>query len=242
MGLVLVVAQGDDFLLSGSQSFDRLPKSNVLQPRLVGRVTGGVRELVDDVEGIPVIGKDGLVEGYGFHNSLHGGNHLLTGRTDTGGDLIGSRISVQLCRKLVPRLEGFVGHIPYRAADPHRGGVTQVPPHLPHDHGNGVGGEHDLFINVEVIHRLDQTNAPHLKEIVGVLFSPRKALHDGQNEAQIPRDHVLSGDLISLPYPFHKSLLLFLGEDLQLGGVDSAEDNFAVIHGNSPILLRWDEY
>ena len=73
-----------------------------------------------------------------------------------------------------PGVDGFVGDIPQRAADPYAVVITEISSDLSDDHGNCIGGKFYLKSGVEIIDRFDQADAADLKKVIRIFTAVLK--------------------------------------------------------------------
>lgn len=99
-----------------------------------------------------------------------------------------------------------------------------------HIHRHGIGGKLHIKIGIKVIHGLDETDTPHLKEIVHVLPPIGKALNDAEHQPQIAVDELLPCADVTFLYAKQQRTLFFIGQSLQLSGIDAADFHFIIIH------------
>ena len=85
-------------------------------------------------------------------------------------------------------MDGFVGNIPQRTADPDTAVVPEVAPDFSDDHGYSIGGKFYIQAGIEIIDGFDQTNAANLKQIIHIFIGSGKAPDDTENQTEIPAD------------------------------------------------------
>ena len=144
---------------------------------------------------------DGLVKGDRILNGVHGVGDGLLGQIQRFGDLRDLRLSGVFVDEGFLGPKRLVGDISEGTADPEGVVVSQIAAHLADDHRYGVGGKAHVLAEIEMIRGLDQTDAAHLKEIVGVFAAARETLNDAEDEAQIAVDDGFSGLLIAALRP-----------------------------------------
>ena len=86
-----------------------------------------------------------------------------------------------------------------------------------------MGGEPHRLTDVKVVDGLDKTDAPHLKQIVGVLAPAAEPLDHRQHQpeiAPISRSRAAISPLLGAPEKLHH-LVVF--QDLQPGCIDPAD-------------------
>ena len=137
-----------------------------------------------------------------------------------------------------PGLHGVIGQVPDGPAHPHRGIVPQKPADFPHDHGHTVGGKTHLEGGVKVVDGLDQTDAPHLKQVIQIFAPAGKLLHHAENQAQVALDHLLAGRRIAAAGCQQKFGFLPFVQHRQLRSVHPADLNFSCVHFSQSSLLR----
>ena len=223
--LALEIPQLHDTLLPRGEARHGLAE---LQPADPAVLAVGVAHLIDDVDGIPAIGVDRLLEAQRLHHRFQRRRHLPAGQAGLLGNLLHGRLTAQLLFQLLAGLHGPVGRVPEAAAHPQGVVVPQESPYLADDHRHTVGGESHLLGRVKVVDGLDEADAPHLKEVVHVLAPLRKALHDAEHQPQVALDHALTSRLVPCPRPGEQVALLLLGQDRQLGGVHTAQFHLVV--------------
>ena len=62
-----------------------------------------------------------------------------------------------------------------------------------------VCGKLYLFVRVKIGDGLDEADAAHLKQVVGVFAPLVEALNDGKHQPQVALDELLTGVSVSLP-------------------------------------------
>ena len=92
---------------------------------------------------------------------------------------------------------------------------------------------------VKVVDRLDEPDAPHLKEIVHVLPAPGEFLDHGEDEPQVPADELFPRVLIPGPGLCQKRLRFLAAEPRQARGIDAA-DLYLSLH-EAPIPLCFSD-
>ena len=136
LGLAVVVAQGEDVLLPLPQVREGVPQGQLLQPALVA--AAGVADLVHHQQGVPAVAVDGLIEGDGRGDGVHGLADRREGETQLLCQLLLGGLPAPLRQQLFLALQNPIGRVPHRAADPNRGVVPQIAADLPADHRNEV--------------------------------------------------------------------------------------------------------
>ena len=119
-------------------------------------------------------------------------------------------------------LENLVGRVPHGPGHPHGAVVPEIAADFPHDHGYAVGGKFHVQVDVEVVDGLDEADAPHLEQVVGVLPPIGEPLDHRQHQPQIAGDQLLPGGGVPRLGPPQKLLGLATFQYLQLGGVHPA--------------------
>ena len=109
------------------------------------------------------------------------------------GQLVHVGLPAQLFGQLIPGFQGLVGNIPQAAADPDGVVVPQIPANFADDHGHGIGGKAHVQRGIEIVQRLDEPDAAHLKQIVHVFAPVAEALNNAQHQTQISPDKFLPG-------------------------------------------------
>ena len=113
-------------------------------------------------------------------------------------------------------LQDLIRGIPHRAGHPDRAVVPQVPPNLPHNHGNQIGAWKNVQVHIEIVNSLNEAHTAHLKKIIGIFVAPVKLLDHTEHQAKIPLDQGLPGLFAASPSLLKEHLGLLSGEDRQL--------------------------
>ena len=80
-----------------------------------------------------------------------------------------------------------------------------------------------MLLAVEVVHRLDEPHAAHLKEVVGILAPALEALDHREDQPQVALDELLPGLPVPGPAPAQQRLRLPRLQRPQLRGVHPAD-------------------
>ena len=128
-----------------------------------------------------------------------------------------------LAQEPLTGLQDLIGSVPHTPADPQGAVVPEIAADLPHDHGNAIGREPHRLTDVEVVDGLDKADAPHLKQIVGVLAPAAEPLDHRQHQPEIAPDQPLTGRHIPLLGAPEKLHHLVVFQDLQPGCIDPAD-------------------
>src|SRR5690625_1627010 len=84
------------------------------------------------------------------------------------GDFVDGRGAPPLLREPLPTVGYPKSQFPQTATDSDRVLFPQIAADFPHDDGNRVRGETDGSVYIEPFHRLDESKASHLEQIVRV--------------------------------------------------------------------------
>ena len=114
--------------------------------------------------------------------------------------------------------------------------VPQIPPQLPRNHGNAVGGKLHTLAQIEGVDGLDEADTAHLKEVVHALAAVGKLLHHAQHQAQIAGDQLLPGRLVSAAGALQQRADLRLLQNRQLRRVYAADFDFSL--QKTPLLFK----
>ena len=104
--------------------------------------------------------------------------------------------------------------------------VPQEAPQLPGDHGHAVGGKLHLLVQVKAVHRFDQTDDPHLEQVVHALAPAGELLDHRQHQPEVAGDQLLPGRHVALLRPLYQGSGLRRLQNRQLGGVHTTDLNF----------------
>ena len=200
---------------------DGVLQRQLLQPALIAAVV--VPDLIHDAHGVPAVGVHRLIQRHRGRHGVHGEHHLLTGQLQLLGDLLHRRLPLLLAQEPLTGLQDLIGSVPHTPADPQGAVVPEIAADLPHDHGNAIGGEPHRLTDVKVVDGLDKTDAPHLKQIVGVLAPAAEPLDHRQHQPEIAPDQPLTGRHIPLLGAPEKLHHLVVFQDLQPGCIDPAD-------------------
>ena len=199
LGLSLVEAHHQNAALPGRQAADGVLQGNALDPALVG--AAAVADLVHDAYRVAALRVYGLVQGHRVHDGVHGQHHLLPGDGQLLGQLLHSRLPLTLAQQTLPGLEDLIRRVPQASGHPDGAVVPEIPPDLPHDHGNAVGRKAHRLVDIEVVNGLDEADTAHLEQVVHVLTPAGKSLEHRQHQPQVAPDELLPGGHVSLLGP-----------------------------------------
>ena len=113
-------------------------------------------------------------------------------------------------------LQDLIRSIPHGTRHPDRAVVPQVPPNLPHDHGNQIGAWKNVQVHVEIVNSLNKAHTAYLKKIIRIFVAAVKLLDHTEHQAKIPLDQGLPGLFAASPSLLKEHLGLLSGEDRQL--------------------------
>src|SRR5919107_2000994 len=195
--LALVEAELQDLLLLALEALDRLLEQDpVLQPFYRGLIVG--LKVHDRVPVRLVLAywrvEAGRVvcpsEGQRLRNTLDVGVERL-------GELLERRRTARPDRLVAYCFLRRLAQLLQAAGDPHRPTlVTEVAFDLPEDVRGGVGGELDLPIYIEAVHRLYQAHGGDLDQIVQRFPAARELAGQKLGQRKLFLDHPLAGVLV----------------------------------------------
>ena len=135
-----------------------------------------VTDLIHDIESISSFGIHRLKKAHRALDRIHGiDDHFLV-NADLISDLRDGRLFEMLPHIVFPGVDGFVGNIPQRAADPYAVVIPEISSDLTDDHRNCIGRKLYLKGGIKIIDCFDQADTADLKEIVGVFTAVGEAL------------------------------------------------------------------
>ena len=152
-----------------------------------------VADLIHDVEGVAAVGKDRLVQAHGILDRVHGIGNVFLCDTDLRSDLFDGGLLQVASRQGLSCVNCLVGSVLQGARNADAAVVAQETPDLTDNHRNGIGGKLDIQGRVEVIDRLDESDAADLEQIVNIFVAGGKALDDTQHQTKISLDISFSG-------------------------------------------------
>ena len=91
-----------------------------------------------------------------------------------------------------------------------------------------VGGKAHRLVNIKIVNRFDQANAPDLKQVVRIFPAPGKLLNHRKHQAQIPFDQFLARLHVALLCLFQQGNRFCIFEYFQFCGVHTADLHFAL--------------
>ena len=135
-------------------------------------------------------------------------------------------------------MDGYSGDDCITAARPAQG-LSVFPQGYPHWHA--VCGKTHVQIGVEVVDGLDESDAPHLEQIVGVLPPIGKFLDHRQHQPQVAGNELLPGLHVPRLGPAQQLHGLLIFQHLQLGRVDAADLHLS-LHGSPSLFCVCTQY
>ena len=109
--------------------------------------------------------------------------------------------------------------------------MTLLSRRYPRDHRHAVGGKANLLVRVKIGNGLDEADAPHLKQIVGILAPLVKALYDAENQPQISFNEFFPGVFVARLRPAEQGVHFHLRQNVKSRCVDAAYLYFS-LHGS----------
>ena len=168
----------------------------MIHPALLG--VPGVPHLIHHGQRVAAVGVHRVIEAHRGAYRVQSLTDFFCGKLQRPGNLLQSRLPVKAGGQSILALEHPVGHVPDGPGYPDGAVVPEVAADFSRDHGYAVCGKLYLFVRVKVGDGLDEADAAHLKQVVGVFAPLVEALNDGKHQPQVALDELLTGVSVSL--------------------------------------------
>ena len=172
LGFSFVEAEINNVSFPFSQPVHGVPERNIFHPVFLPVLF--VADLIHDIESISSFGIHRLKKAHRALDRIHGiDDHFLV-NADLISDLRDGRLFEMLPHIVFPGVDGFVGNIPQRAADPYAVVIPEISSDLTDDHRNCIGRKLYLKGGIKIIDCFDQADTADLKKVIWIFTAVLK--------------------------------------------------------------------